>query len=276
MSPTRYLSEVQELYETSEAKDAGLDFEAFREALEAVGQRFLSVNAAGPKKIAFYRTLHLNDFALAQSCSLGNSAAWERFVELYSGRLYAAAMIITKNKSVAKELSGSLAGELFVSRGVKMASYSGRGSLEGWLKALLTHTYVDKYRSQRRTVSLEQRLDLLRTLCVSQPADRKTGDSRLNRAIEEAFLQCTPEERFLLTAYFFDGRTLASLAQLLGIHESSASRRLDRIVRELRRNVARNLQRTGMSARQIKECCSAESWEPSIDLRALLLGVIER
>ena len=157
-----------------------------------------------------------------------------------------------------------------------MASYSGRGSLEGWLKALLTHAYVDKYRSQKRVISLEQRIDLLRMLCAIQPAERKGGDSRWNSAIEDAFSQCTAEERFLLAAYYFDGRTLANLAQFFGVHESSVSRRLNRIIRELRKRVARNLQRRGMSSREIKECCSAESWDSSLDLQALVAGSLLR
>ena len=108
--------------------------------------------------------------------------------------------------------------------------------MEGWLKALLTHAYIDNYRSRQRIVSLENRFDLLRTLCASQDLHQPEPDPRLNLAIKAAFSQRTSEERFLLSAYFFDAWTLAEIAKVLGVHESSASRRLNRIVKELRRS----------------------------------------
>jgi IS30 family transposase len=92
----------------------------------------------------------------------------------------------------------------------------------------------------------------------------------LNLAIQEAFSQRTAEERFLLSAYFFDSWTLAEIAKALGVHESSASRRLDRIVKQLRRSISRYLQTAGMSRSQIEESFAAGIFELSIDLRELL------
>ena len=108
-------SDLRDLYELSEAKQVDLGVIPFSEALAAVGQRFLHPNATRTQQVAFYRQLHLKDFALAQACSHGNSAAWERFVERFKSGLYGAAMVIAKNETVARDLSDSLAGEIFVS-----------------------------------------------------------------------------------------------------------------------------------------------------------------
>jgi RNA polymerase sigma-70 factor (ECF subfamily) len=270
-------SDLQDLYDLSEAEQIDLGVTAFGEALAVVGQRFLHPNATCVQQVAFYRQLHLRDFALAQSCSRGNAAAWERFVERFKNGLYGAAMLIAKNESMARELSDSLAGDLFVygkpsgEQRSRLASYSGRGSLEGWLKALLTHAYIDSYRSRQRTVSLENRFDLLRTLCASQDFQQPEPDSRLNLAIQAALSQRTSEERFLLSAYFFDAWTLAEISNVLGVHESSASRRLNKIVKELRRSVSRSLHTAGMSTRQIEESFTAGVSNVSIDLRELLI-----
>jgi RNA polymerase sigma-70 factor len=270
-------SDLQDLYALSEAKQVDLGVTPFGEALAAVGQRFLHPNATRAQQAAFYRQLHLRDFALAQACSHGNAAAWERFMGRFKNGLYGAAMVIAKNESVARELSDSLAGDLFVSgkpsgeQRSKFASYSGRGSLEAWLKALLIHAYIDNYRSRQRIVSLENRFDLLRTLCTSQDLYKPEPDPRLNLAIQAAFSQRTPEERFLLSAYFFDAWTLAEIAKVLGVHESSASRRLKRIVKELRRSASRYLHTAGMSTRQIEESFITGVLDLSIDLRELLV-----
>jgi hypothetical protein len=73
-------SDLQDLYALSEAKQVDLGVTPFGEALAAVGQRFLHPNATRAQQVAFYRQLHLIDFALAQACSHGNAAAWERFM----------------------------------------------------------------------------------------------------------------------------------------------------------------------------------------------------
>lgn len=120
-------------------------------------------------------------------------------------------------------------------------------------------------------LSLEERADILKTLCVCGDTVPGETDPRLNRAIQQAFCQCDPQERFLLTAYFFDQWTLKEIATALGVHESSASRRIDRLLRELHRRIDHHLQKTGMSARQIEELFRAETWDLSVDVRGLLL-----
>jgi RNA polymerase sigma-70 factor (ECF subfamily) len=271
-------SDWQRLYQSSEAQEIGLTLEAFREALAAVAGKFLPAPATASQQNAFYEKLHLKDFALAQACSCGNAVAWERFFLRFRGRLYAAALVLSREEETARDLVDSLAGDLFVTEqpsveglSSKLATYSGRGSLEGWLKALLTNTYIDRYRSQQRIVSLEQRIDILANLCARQDAVRQKTDPRLSWAVEQAFRRCTPQERFLLTAYFFDRWTLKEIATALGVHESSASRRMDRLLRELRRSILRHLQKEGMSYTQARELLQMENWDLTVDVRGLLL-----
>lgn len=271
------------LYQLSEAREIGLSPAIFREALTVVAEKFLPANAAGSQQRAFYQKLHLKDFALAQACSRGNAIAWERFFQRFRSRLYAAAFLLSREEETARDLADSLAGDLFVTeqsseegRSSKLATYSGRGSLEAWLKALLTHTYIDRYRGQRRTVSLEQRIDILKTLCVRQDSGQQEVDPRLSWAVEQAFCQCGSQERFLLTVYFFDQWTLKEIATALGVHESSVSRRMSRLLRELRRSIHRHLQKEGMNHAQIKELFQVENWDVTVDLRELLLRGLAR
>jgi RNA polymerase sigma factor (sigma-70 family) len=260
-------SDWDSLYLLAQANRVQLSLTSFCQALTAIGDRLLQPNATRTQQLAFYRQLHLEDLALAQSCSLGNSHAWEQFVTRFDRELYGAALSIAKNESVAKDLSDSLAGDIFFA---KIATYSGRGSLEGWLKALLTHAYIDHYRVRQRTVSLDSRLDLLKTLCANQETSLPQPDPRLHAAVEEAFAQRTPEERFLLSVYFFDSWTLAEIGRATGVHESSVSRRLNRIVKQLRAAVSGKLRTAGMTNVQIEESFTSGILDLSVDLRELL------
>lgn len=274
-----------ELYEVSEASDIGLDFAHFAEALLTISGQFLPAKASDRQITQFYSNLHLKDLALAQACSRGSALAWERFLCRYREKLYAAALVITRNDWAARELSGSLSGDLFPNQEgahespySKLASYSGRGSLEGWLKAVLAHAYVDRYRSERRIVSLDQRLTAIGNACLTQPAMQGSTaqfTTELRLAIEEACMERTAEQRFLLAAYFFDEWSLAEIAKRLGVHESTVSRRMDRILRELRASITRNLRKLGMSPRQIAESLQADVRDLPFEISGALLRGID-
>lgn len=247
---------MRNLYVESEAESFGLSFEEFAQALSGS-------NESG--------RLYVKDLALALACSRGVVRAWEIFEQRYRDRLYAAALVIARFDSVARELADSLYGEIFVSRNgerrSKLASYTGRGPLEGWLRAVLSQAYVDRYRSQRRTVSLEERLDSLPLFSdVASPVD-----PRLNESIKEAFLQLPAEQRYLLTAYFFDQRTFAEIARTIGVHESTVKRRTDRLIRLLRGRISRSLREKGMSVREVEESFQTDVRDLTIDLRSQLV-----
>lgn len=271
-----YPDSLLELYEASEGEDIGLSFADFAQCLLDLGQTELGPAISRSQAIDFCKKLHLKDLALAQACSRRIAVAWERFISLYRERLYAAALVLVKDESLARELSDSISGDLFGSvaragdlRIPKLASYTGRGSLDGWLRAVLTHAYLDRYRSERRLVSLERHLDSLKCV-VSEGGERSTADPRLSDAIKEAFLQCHPERRFLLAAYFFDHKTLAEIAGTLEVHESTVSRRLNRTLHELRKGIARGLRNRGMSSREIQELMQTDVRNLSLDVRNLL------
>lgn len=267
-----------ELYKLAEGEDVGLSFADFAECLSHLSRNELGPDAAWPQAVDFCRKLHLKDLALARACSEQSEVAWERFWERYRNRLYSAALVLARDESVASDLADSITGDLFGCsaersgiRCSKLLSYTGRGSLDNWLKAVLTHTYVDRYRSERRVVSLDCRLDSLKSVCISEAAEITAPDPRLNDAIREAFLRCHPKKRFLLAAYFFDNRTLAEIAVMLGVHESTVSRRMNRAFRELRKGIVRGLRRRGMTTRQVEESLHNDVRTLSLDVRSYLL-----
>lgn len=270
-----------ELYKASEAEDVGLSFAEFAQCLLDLSRNELGPAIRWPQALDYCKKLHVKDLALAQACSHGNVQAWERFQQQYRERLYTAALVLARDEIVACELADSISGDLFgCGTGEsdncksKLASYAGRGSLDSWLKAILTHAYVDRYRSERRVVSLDRHLESLRSLCAGDTTERTSADPRLNGAIKEAFLQCQPENRFLLAAYFFDNRTLADIAMALGVHESTVSRRMNRIIRKLRKDIKCSLRKRGMTMPQIEELFRGDVRTVSLDVRKQLLQEI--
>ncbi len=246
----------RELYQRAEAAEVGLSFDEFVAALRLQG--------IDDKKV-----LHFKDLALAQACSRGNSVAWERFTRQYQPKLYTWALVISRNHDVARELSDNILGDLFASSS-RLQSYSGRGSLEGWLKAILSRTYVDRYRAQKSFVSLNEGLAALGVAATQDSTVRYPAEftrlENLHRAIKNAFLERTPEQQFLLAAHFFDNWTLAQIAKRMGVHESTVSRRMNKTLKELRRSIVRSFG---------KSTTAHDPGDIPFDLRSLLMRGFE-
>ena len=59
-------------------------------------------------------------------------------------------------------------------------------------------------------------------------------------------------------------------APMLRVHESSVSRRLGKITKQLRKQIVHNLQRSGMSRRQAEEALEGDVRDLAVDVRARL------
>jgi RNA polymerase sigma-70 factor (ECF subfamily) len=152
----------------------------------------------------------------------------------------------------------------------KLLSYTGRGSLEGWLRTVMAQEFINRYRKQKNTVSLEEQTEEGAQFAAPVPNTADAPDQRLEAATDEALAELSPEDRFTLAAYYLDGRTLAEIARMLGLHESSVSRRLDRVAIALRRRILAGLRARGMSHAQASEALETDVRDLRLNLRSRL------
>jgi len=210
---------------------------------------------------------------LARACASGNERGWERFVALYRQPLLRAAIAITGSETLGSDLADQLYAELYGlterdgKRRCPLDSYRGRGSLIGWLRTTLAQRFVDHHRRSHREQPLEEFDAPAPDPAPAEPAGELTA---LGKAIEEALRQQDAEERFLLAAYYLDGRTLLEIAGALGVHEATVSRRLRRVTGRLRKLVLRNLQDSGLSRRAAEEALGADPRDLDLNLKKLL------
>ena len=153
----------------------------------------------------------------------------------------------------------------------KLASYTGRGSLEGWLRTVLAQEYVNRYRRQRRLVSFEEKTESGSQFEAKDNGATVPPDVRVEHAADTALVELSAEERLILASYYLDGRTLAEIARMLGVHESTISRRLEKITLSLRKRIVRELRRGGMSARETDEALQTDVRDLTVDIRGKLL-----
>jgi RNA polymerase sigma-70 factor (ECF subfamily) len=135
---------------------------------------------------------------------------------------------------------------------------------------VLAQEFVNTYRRQRRLVSLDEEAeDGVQFAAASPNADVLPNDG-IESATDEALRALSAEERFVLSSYFLDGRTLAEIARVLSVHESTISRRVEKLTKQLRKSILKSLSRQGMNRRQAEEALSVDVRDLALDLRASL------
>jgi len=264
------------LHREAEAEKYGLTQQAFAAVLQEVATKYLPATA-GPSEVSDFLThLRVEELALARACALGNEAAWEIFLTRYREKLFNAAHSIVQGDANARELADSLYADLYGTRATdgrrisKLDSFTGRGSLEGWLRAVLAQEYVNRYRRQQRLVSLEEQTDAGAQFRAAERDPSQAHDPRLEEATDQALAALPGEDKFILAGYYLDGRTLAEIARLLGVHESTVSRRLERITTALRKSILVRLVEHGMTSREARQTMEVEVSELSLDVRRRL------
>jgi RNA polymerase sigma-70 factor (ECF subfamily) len=249
----------------------------FAEALETIGARDNygldpGKQANERQRETFWRGLHLEELAIARGCALGRESAWRRFLAQYREQLTRAAIEMTGSAALGEELASALYSELFGlteregRRWSPLLRYSGRGSLMGWLRAILAQRRVDQYRKIGRETELGE---IEPAAAVSEQIEpEQLGD--LRAALKMTLSEASAEERFLLSAYYLDQHTLNEMSRVLRVHEATISRKLKRATERLRKQLLRTLKARGLSRRAAEEALGTDPRDVDINLRKLL------
>ena len=209
----------------------------------------------------FIDTLHADDLCLIVACERGDQAAWDDLVERFGATVRSAARSTSSNEDAAEDLAQSIWGELYGLRvradgrpAGKLAYYSGRGSLGGWLRAVVGQLAVDQHRKSARLVQTEEDSDFDRLARASNTAEESFSAAQspvspeaalvehrtasdIELAVSKAIGELGAEDRLLVKLYYFDGLKLREAGAVLGVHEATASRRLTRVHGEIRKRV---------------------------------------
>ena len=209
----------------------------------------------------FIDELQADDLCLIIACERGDEKAWTELVERFKPAVRSAARSASSNEDAAEDLAQSIWAELYGLRtrsdgrpASKLAYYSGRGSLAGWLRAVVAQLAVDTFRKQSRLVQAEEDADLDRLaqevhVAEGRPAlagmqnpeesmANRFARSEMQQALNRSVQELSAEDRLLVKLYYFDNLRLREAGAVLGVHEATASRRLTRIQTDLRKRVS--------------------------------------
>ncbi len=223
------------------APNFGVQEQSFKDSLSKTARRYIA-NADGEKvtyeELAdFLRQIQCNDLFLALACSNGNERAWWEFDQQHRAYMERVARHLAKTEIDAQEVIDTVYVELYGTRVVdgervsKFATYSGRGSIRGWLRTVIWHSLVDLHRASHDEVSLDEMTEMVgegsahsnfaETISLGGEDEmiEHLAKERYRKAtlssLDAAFATLDNHEKLLLLYYHVENMKLREIARLV-------------------------------------------------------------
>jgi RNA polymerase sigma factor (sigma-70 family) len=162
----------------------------------------------------------------------GDEEAFETLVKRYFGLVYASIRRRLKDPSLAEEATQST----FIILARKARALSNGVQLRAWLLKTSHFVSNDALKSQRRRREHEEALEFHPETEVAE----STGDRvAAGEFLEQALLKLPAVDQACLVARFYEGRTFKELAEILGISEDGAQKKVSRLLQKLRHYVTK-------------------------------------
>lgn len=257
----------------------GLESADVHPRVTAALQKYLlndNADAAHNEIKEFVDGIRADDICLILACEKGIESAWDDLVRNFDSTVKSAARSISKNSEDAEDLASSIWAELYGLKHdkdgklkSKLSYYSGRGSLAGWLRAVVNQLAVDQYRKMSRYVQIEENREFENLANESaehggqelithrdNPEELLTAkqtERDVSEAFKKAVAELESEDKLILKLYYFDDLKLKDIAATFGYHEATASRKLVRVQTEVRKSVEKALrEQHGWSESEVK------------------------
>lgn len=285
------------------APNYGVTRDEFLAAIRTAADKYL-VSATDQAPSAadlrpFLSELLVADLYLALACARGNEHAWwdfdasyRRYIERITRHLASAE---TDSEDVVDHVYTELYGTQVVDgvRKSKFATYMGRGSLRGWLRAIVWHAVVDKHRERPDEVWIDEwaesggeaqdrpgwraEAQASESVMIDRLArERYTGLTAA--ALEAALGGLEAHEKLLLLYYHVEGLKLREIARLVEeprsvlrrwfqrrskrrlaepasrVHESTVMRWLEKVYGKVLEKFRAELGASGLVAEEIEAC----------------------
>ena len=179
---------------------------------------------------------------LACACARGIASAIQRFEKLYGDEIARAARRFERPGLAADDLVQLLRAKLFAGPAPtaarsgdlpKIASYTGQGFLQNWVRVTTTRTFIDCRRWQADAPEIPIAHELVAIL-PEPGADpemqllKREHAAHFKAAFAEAVGALDPSDRLVLRQHLVEKLTIDQIGALYHLHRATAARRLAR------------------------------------------------
>src|SRR5688572_9086510 len=233
---------ITAIYEQCKADQPnfGVSEECFAASLQKTITKYVagtSSEPVTPQQINdFLDSVQAGDLFMSLACANGNERAWWEFDQQHRSYMERVARHLAKTEADAQEVIDTVYVELYGTRVVdgerisKFSTYSGRGSIRGWLRTVIWHSLVDLHRAGHDELSLDEMTETIgegatHASFAEQPSDgeaemvetitRERYRNATVSAIANAFASLEDHEKLLLLYYHVENLKLREIARLV-------------------------------------------------------------
>ncbi len=158
------------------------------------------------------------------------------FRERHDADVDAALHRLGLTSAAADDVRAAVLSKLFVAGSEKIRSYTGRGALGAWVRAVTVRQAISMGR-RRSPLDLAAGEVPMEVRALADPERdylQARYGAQLRRALHEAVAQLPAEDRNLLRFRFVDELTLDELARVFDVHRATVARRLAKARQQVR------------------------------------------
>ena len=158
----------------------------------------------------------------------GEESLYERFIDLYSARLFSVIIGVVRNREDAQEIVQDVFTKAFFS----LDKFRGDSSFSTWLFRIAYNMSVSKIRRKRRYLNVERVEDFVTEQYFDETKNHLGKEQRYSMA-ELLLNQLTLDERFIILSFYAQQKSIKEIAQIIGKSENNTKVKLFRIRQKL-------------------------------------------
>lgn len=202
-------------------------------------------------------TIHATDLYLAAGCLAGDKAALQAFERRVMGAVKGAVERASP-KGNADDMVQITLEKLLVGPPPKLAQYTGKGPLVGWVRVVAVREALQVVRATKRDVTSDAEVIGTSAASVDMKMLKDMHGPSFVKAVNDAIARLTADQRTILRFHARDGLTIDQIAPMLGIHRATAARRLERARADVLEHTKAVLrEKHGLSDSEARSLCMA-------------------
>jgi RNA polymerase sigma factor (sigma-70 family) len=239
--------------------DLGLPNQQFVARLKDVVNRHIPGQSKA-ETIKFVKQLHLCDLYLASACAVPTDSSWNVFRSRYRKYLDDVCRYI-HGPTEGLELAENIFIDLFLpdrSGNSRIGSYDGRSALATWLRVIIGNRSTNE---KLRRFSSDLRLSAVREIVDKEAhlnIETTISARRYGRVVQDCLYRArevlSDRECLILLWRYEHNLRLGHVAKLLGVHQSTVTRQVERALKRFREQVIVLLRGEGLSEAAVIEC----------------------
>ncbi len=175
---------------------------------------------------------------LIEACKAGDRKAQRQLFERYKDKMFALCLRYAPSRADAEDILQ----EGFVKVFRDLPSYRGEGSIEGWIRKIMTHTAIDWLKRNRQ---LQMRLEdaYAHLWHLADAPDEADESGPPARTLIRLMQQLPDGFRAVLNLHIIEGYSHPEIARILGISVGTSKSQLSRAKTALRQMWEKSLTR---------------------------------